>query len=161
MMDPTLLSDAGWIDAAGVMLALVGMIMIIMEIFLPALGLFGLTGIAAITIGTVVLHQSGFLQHMNIGIGTIIGIISGLVVLALLTGWVTWQAYRRKISTGPESLLGADAEVIEWNGRSGRVRVQGEIWQAESERPLPAQAGDHVLISRVEDLHLKVTSHQS
>jgi membrane-bound serine protease (ClpP class) len=156
-----ILALSGWIDAAGIMLMVLGMVMIVMEIFLPTLGLFGLAGIAAITVATIVLSQSGFLQHMNISIGSIIGIVSTLVILALLSGWITWRAYQKKVSTGPESFLGANAEVISWTGREGRVRVQGEIWQAGSDHPYDFQPGDSVLIARVDDLHLRILPHQT
>lgn len=154
-------SEAGWIDAAGIMLVLLGIAMIVMEIFLPALGLFGIAGIAAVITGTVVLHNSGFMERMDIGIGVIIALVSTLVVLSLAAGWIAWRAYKERISTGPESLLGTRAEVLAWEGKVGRVRAQGEIWQATSDGPLYLQPGDQVLIARVEDLHLKITLLQT
>lgn len=154
------LTEAGWIDAAGVMLVLLGIGMIITEIFLPALGLFGIAGIAAVITGSVVLHNSGFMERMNIGIGWIIGLVSALVALSLAAGWITWRAYQEKAQAGPESILGTEVDIIDWDGKAGRVRAQGDIWQAVSDRPLPLQPGERVLVARVEDLHLKITPLQ-
>lgn len=154
------ITEAGWIDVAGVMLVFLGIGMIITEIFLPALGLFGVAGIAAVITGSVVLHNSGFMERMEIGIGWIIALVSTLVALSLAAGWVTWRAYQEKAQAGPESLLGTQAEIIEWNGKTGRVRAQGDIWQAFSDAPLHLAAGERVLIARVEDLHLKITTLQ-
>lgn len=155
------LTEAGWIDVAGVMLVFLGIGMIITEIFLPALGLFGIAGIAAVVTGTVVLHNSGFMERADIGIGWIIGLVTGLVIVSLAAGWITWRAYQEKAQAGPESLLGTKAEIIEWNGKSGRVRAQGEIWQAVSDASLILTPGDFALIARVEDLHLKITTLQT
>ncbi len=155
------MTEAGWIDVAGVMLVLLGIGLIVTEIFLPALGLFGVGGIAAVITGTVVLHNSGFMERAEIGIGWIIGLVTGLVALSLVTGWVTWRAYQEKAQAGPESLLGTTAEIIEWNGKTGRVRAQGDIWQAFSDHMLTLKPGDGVLIARVEDLHLKITTLQT
>lgn len=155
------ITEAGWVDVAGVMLVLLGIGMIITEIFLPALGLFGIAGVAAVVTGSVVLHNSGFMERTDIGFGWIIGLVSTLVALSLAAGWVTWRAYQEKAQAGPESILGTEVEIIEWHGTMGRVRAQGDIWQAVSERPLTLQPGARVLVARVEDLHLKITPLQT
>lgn len=155
------ITEAEWIDVAGVMLVFLGIGMIITEIFLPALGLFGIAGIAAVITGSVVLHNSGFLERAEIGIGWIIGLVTTLVALSLAAGWVTWRAYQQKAQSGPESILGTEVDIIDWNGRTGRVRAQGDIWQAVSDDTLILRPGDRVLVARVEDLHLKITPLQT
>jgi membrane-bound serine protease (ClpP class) len=42
----------------------------------------------------------------------------------------------RKPATGAEQLIGIRGEVVKWQGSSGRVRVNGEIWAARGDRPL-------------------------
>lgn len=154
-------SEAGWIDIAGVLLVLTGIGLIITEIFLPTLGMFGLFGVASVITGTVVLHNSGFMERWEIGIGAIIALVTTLVALSLMAGFITWRAYQQRISTGPESLLGATATIVAWDGKAGRVHIQGEIWQAFSDATLPVEAGDQVLVARVEDLRLKISTLQT
>lgn len=74
----------------------------------------------------------------------------GLVVL------VTAKVYRKKVSTGPESMVGGVAEIEEWDGERGRVRIQGEVWHAFSDKPLSLTAGERVLVCKIEGLELKI-----
>lgn len=63
---------------------------------------------------------------------------------------------RQKITTGIESMIGADAEVLEWKNNKGRVRVQGEDWQAISNDKKPFKIGDITHISSVDKLTVRI-----
>lgn len=76
--------------------------------------------------------------------------------VAFLTAWVTIRVYQKQVSTGPESMIGHIAKVAEWHGNHGRVRIQGEIWQAESDAALDLKKGGHVIVEKVEDLILTI-----
>jgi len=69
---------------------------------------------------------------------------------------LVWSLVRRKKkpSSGPERILGEVGEVKKWDGQEGYLFVGGELWKAFSEFPL--QAGDKVVIQRMEGLTLKV-----
>lgn len=151
-----ILTDAEWVNAAGVMLVFLGIGMIVTEFFVPALGLVGLTGGLAAVTGAVVLNNSGYLTAMNIGIELIFGVVAAGLLLAILSGWLTWRAYHRKTSTGPESLIGNTAEIVSWSGRKGRVRIQGEVWQARAEQDILFSAGDVALVRQIDHLTLIV-----
>ena len=43
------------------------------------------------------------------------------------------KAHRQKPVTGVEELIGSRAEVVDWKGSAGHVRVHGEIWSARAE----------------------------
>ena len=59
-----------------------------------------------------------------------------------------------KVQTGVENLVGATGEVTEALAPSGKVRVQGELWQARSSSELPP--GSAVRVVAVDDLMLEV-----
>ena len=60
----------------------------------------------------------------------------------------------RQPSTGPEGMVGKVVEVRRWFGREGTVKVDGELWRAESRIPLAA--GDTATILAVKNLTLRV-----
>lgn len=60
----------------------------------------------------------------------------------------------RRTRVGVETLIGTTAFVISPLGPTGQVKVNGEIWQAHSEREAPV--GETVLIRAVNGLTLEV-----
>ena len=86
-----------------------------------------------------------------------------LGVIALVAGAMIevgealfWYRYLAKIKvrTGAEGLIGRRAETIEACDPHGRVRLLGEIWNAEC--PDGAGVGEAVEVSAVEGLTLRV-----
>lgn len=69
---------------------------------------------------------------------------------------VLWYRYlnRIRVRTGAEGLIGKRASVIDDCRPSGRVRVAGEIWNAECTEG--AGAGETVRIAAVDGLLLRV-----
>ena len=67
--------------------------------------------------------------------------------------WIRFTRRRRPV-TGAEALIGQDAVVIEACRPDGRVRVHGELWRARCAGG--AGVGEHVRVTRVDDLTLEV-----
>jgi membrane-bound serine protease (ClpP class) len=144
------------INAAGIVLILLGAGFIVAEMFVPSFGILGFCGLAAFVFGAAILVDTDGL----LGIGLDHGVIAGLAVLgALIVGtciWLTAKVIRKGETVGAESLIGEPAYVVEWNGISGRVRAQGEVWSAYSDMPLTPAAEEKLTVSRVDALKLKV-----
>jgi membrane-bound serine protease (ClpP class) len=64
------------------------------------------------------------------------------------------KAQFSKVKTGREGLIGEEGLAKTDIQESGKVFVQGEIWNARSDEPI--RAGEKVLIEKVEGLILKV-----
>jgi membrane-bound serine protease (ClpP class) len=64
---------------------------------------------------------------------------------------------RRRATVGVEALVGASASVISPLTPDGQVKVNGEIWEAHSERQ--ARVGQKVRITAVNGLTLEVEPH--
>ena len=64
------------------------------------------------------------------------------------------RARRRAVVTGAEQLLDSQAEVIDWEGRHGHVRVHGEIWKARANTEL--RPGRRVNVNSIDGLVLIV-----
>ena len=143
-----------FITIAGIMLLMIGFGMTIVEIFFPALGLFGITGVAAMIIGAIVLHQNGGLDQIGIGWGVIGAVIITGIGLSIGGGYLTMKAMQKEVTTGPESLMGEHGLVIDWANGKGRIHVQSEIWQAYSDDSLSPK--DRVIVAKADGVNLKV-----
>ena len=145
------------VSYAGVALIVLGLLFMIGEALLPTAGLLGLGGLAAFVFGSVILFDDEYLAvSLPLVGGT--ALVAGGFLLWLLVRVVGLR--RRPPVTGEDALVGRHAEVVEdFRGR-GRVRVGGELWWAESARPL--RAGQRVRILEVDEgLVLRVAPEPS
>jgi membrane-bound serine protease (ClpP class) len=121
------------INYAGLALLILGVALMVAEAFMPSFGIVGLGGIAAFAIGALFLFDP---DQSDIPIQVSWQVIAGLSALsaAFFIGvlGLAARARRRPVLTGAEEMIGSVGEVVQWAGASGRVRVQGEIWVAES-----------------------------
>ena len=145
--------------AAG--LIVVGIALLIAEIFVPSFGILGIGGVAAFLLGSVFLVDPDNLHGLRVSWYTI---APGAVVicgLALMIGYLVMKTYAFKANSGVETLIGEQAEVVDnFDDQGlGRVRVQGEIWQAQAQAPYPTK-GDTVKILARSDLLLTVTQDE-
>jgi len=132
------------INYAGAALVLIGIGLMIAETHIGAFGAIGVGGIAAFTIGALMMfpsHVPGFALSRAIVLGAVIG----SAVLLLLAIAALFRSRMRPVVTGSEALIGATGETVFWQGNEGRVRVAGEIWRARAAAPLPDGAPVKVL----------------
>lgn len=123
------------INYAGMGLILLGVALMIGEVFEPSFGMLGIGGIIAFVFGSIILIDTeapGYGIHLSV-------IISFAVVSALITIFViglALKARRRPVVSGREELLGKQALVLEDFDREGVVSLHGEHWPALSETAL-------------------------
>jgi membrane-bound serine protease (ClpP class) len=138
---------------AGLALIFFGIALMIGEAFAPSFGSLGIGGVVAFVIGSVMLLDtdvSGYRLSWAL-IGSF-AVISAAYVIGVLT--LVAKSRQRPIVSGPEHMIGDRAEVIDWDGDAGRVRVQGEIWKARATEPL--SKGRLVRVERIDGLTLVV-----
>jgi membrane-bound ClpP family serine protease len=145
--------------ALGVSLLIIGAIVVVAEAHLPSMGMLGGPGVVALTIGTV-------LAVGGLGGGLVLGLVAALVVAAAASAVlaITLQKAgadrRRRIRSGPEGLIGRVGIVRNWDEPTGRVLVDGALWQArhvaidEDEQQL--EPGETVVVERLSGLTLAV-----
>jgi membrane-bound serine protease (ClpP class) len=123
------------INYAGAGLVLIGVGLMIAEVFIGSFGVIGVAGVIAFAIGSFMMFHSGVpgfeLSLSVLAAATIVTAAFFVLVIALLL-----RSRKRPVVTGKEALLGAEGEALAWQQEEGRVRVQGEIWRARSSRPL-------------------------
>jgi membrane-bound serine protease (ClpP class) len=123
------------INYAGAALVLLGVGLMVAEVFIGSFGVIGVAGVISFGIGSFMMFHSGApgfeLSLSVVAAATIVTAALFVLVIALLL-----HSRKRPVVTGKEALLGAEGEALAWQRDEGRVRVLGEIWRARSSRPL-------------------------
>jgi membrane-bound serine protease (ClpP class) len=141
------------INYTGLVLILLGVALILGELFVPS-GFLGMGGATALILGALFLFDTPEADLM-IDRGIIYTIGGFLLVVMLLLMRVVGSALRQRPMLGGEGLVGQVGEVHAWEGGAGVVRVHGEEWQAESSEALAR--GDAVEVTgHVGTLRLRV-----
>ena len=123
------------INYAGAALVLIGITLMIAEVHIGTFGALGVGGIAAFVIGALMMFPErvpGFALSGAVVIGA--AVASAALILLVLAALL--RSRKRPIVTGSEALIGAEGETVAWQDSEGRVRVQGEVWQARATAPL-------------------------
>lgn len=142
------------LNYAGAALIILGLGLLIAEIFFASYGLMALGGLIAFGVGALMLVDSD-VEGLRIDWWMIVGATAALGVAVFAAASYGVAAQGRKVTTGRESLVGAKARVVEWTDGKGRVHVQGERWQAISTTPLSPE--DTVIVDDMDGLILTVS----
>lgn len=140
------------LDYAGLGLIGLGVIMMVAEAITPSFGALGLGGIVAFIMGSAMLIDTDIPAYQVSWwlIGTVAA-VSALVLILLLG--IAWRAYRR----GPVTMvtvIGAQAEVLDWQEGRGHVWAEGERWSAKG--PADLEQGEQVQVHELDGLTLRV-----
>jgi len=141
------------LNYAGAALILLGLALLVAEAFIASGGLLALGGLAAFTIGALMLIDTdvaAFRLDWRLVAGAT-AVLGGTAFLLLTYGLA---AQGRKVTTGEQGLIGQTGTVLDWSGAQGHVHVDGERWKARSNDALAE--GDEIKVTRVEGLTLVV-----
>jgi membrane-bound serine protease (ClpP class) len=139
------------VNYAGVALIVLAVAFFLAEIKVASHGLLAAGGVISLVLGSVILFQGE-------GVGVSWSIIAGATITTtaffLFVIGAGLRAQGRAVRTGWKGLVGARAVVVERLAPSGRVRMSGELWNAESRSSV--EVGTDVIIVGVDRLKLKV-----
>jgi len=118
----------------GIGLILIGSFLLMLEIFEPGFGVFGIFGTIAILLGIFTFGAEPFLpsEFFNAISMMAIGAAIAICLFFIIVGRAIAKTLKRRPITGPEALIGQEAEVIKELNPIGQVRLKDEIWKAES-----------------------------
>ena len=139
------------VNYAGLALILLGIALMVAEAFLPAYGSLGVGGVIAFVIGSVILID---VPGYNIPYPLIGGFAVGTGIFLVVVLASVLKSRRRPIVSGREELIGAEGEVMQWEGEECWARIHGETWRVRSRSPLAA--GQHVRVTAMNGLMLEV-----
>ncbi len=141
------------INYTGLLLILLGVSLLIAELFLPSFGILGVGGIISLALGSLFLFdtpESDLMVDRSV-IFTVVACFSGIM---LIVGSLAIKAWRQKPLSGMEALVGEIGEVKVRLSPRGKVWVHGEYWNAEGEEEI--EVGERVQVSGVKGMTLKV-----
>jgi membrane-bound serine protease (ClpP class) len=141
------------IDATGLALLLLGIGLLVAELFLPSFGVVGAGGVVAFVLGSMLLFDP---EEPGLAVDRrLIGGIAAAFAVAMLTvATLVVRSQRRPPATGREALVGEIGEARSRLEPRGTVLVRGEIWRAVATAAV--EAGARVRVLGVEGLTLRV-----
>jgi membrane-bound serine protease (ClpP class) len=141
------------ISYAGLGLILLGITLMTAEAFSPSFGIFGLGGIGAFTVGSIMLMDTD-LPAYQIAMPMIIALaVFSLGLLAFAMGIVV-RARQSALITGVDHLIGASAMVESVRDGTAWVRLEGELWAADCGEEL--MPNDMVTVASIDGVTLCV-----
>lgn len=141
------------IDVTGVLLLLLGIALMVAEVFAPSFGALGIGGAVAFAFGSFILFDSdvpGF--TLSPAVALVATGATALLLTLVLAAAV--RALRLPPASGDEALVDETGRVLHWEGFSGEVEIHGERWRAQAQEPLAA--GELVRVSARKGLTLDV-----
>ncbi len=143
------------VNYAGLALLFVAAVLWVLEVKIPSFGMLTLGGAISFSLGAMMLFRDADpALRASLKLIVAIGITIGLLALGLAR--LALKAQRNRVATGREGLLdelGLVSAGIEV-GVPGKVRLHGEIWNAESD--VAVAVGGRVRIVQVDGMTLRV-----
>jgi membrane-bound serine protease (ClpP class) len=145
------------INYAGVLLIILGIVLFILEIKVVSYGLLTLGGLAAMTLGALMLVKTDA-PFMKVSLEFLIPTMVTSAAIILGMTWLAVKAQRRRPVTGAEGMVGIVAIAKTDLKPRGKVLLQGELWDAISEEPI--REGEEAEVKAVAGLTLTVGPHR-
>jgi len=124
-------------NAAGLALLVIGLLLMGAELFVISGGVLAVGGFIAFGIGAFFLFDSS-VPELSLDWRVLIGTLALFGGALFFVVTYALSALGRKISAGPEELIGMKGNVVTWDGNHGTVFLDGESWQATSKAILEA-----------------------
>ena len=142
------------ISYVGLALIILGIGLMVVEAVSPSFGILGAGGAIAFVMGSVMLMDTD-VPGYQIAMPVIAAVAVTTVGLMVFVLRMAIQSLRTRVVSGHEGMLDSTGVASrDFDNGRGRVRVLGEVWQAESDEPI--REGDVVRVVTVRGLKLKV-----
>jgi membrane-bound serine protease (ClpP class) len=138
------------INYAGLGLILLGLALMVAEVFLASFGVLGIGGIVAFVLGAILLIDTE-VPGFGIPLPVIIAMALTSAAMIVLVGGMALRARRSRVVSGREEMVGSIGEVID---ADGWAFIHGERWQVRSDEHL--SPGQKVRVTGIDGLTLKV-----
>jgi len=141
------------VNIAGVLMMLPALILFIADIKAPTHGFLSVGGVIALVLGMAFLVNTG---PFGLGVNPIVSVAAALITLGFFAVFIrkVVEARRQPAFVGGDSMLGSVGHVRQDLAPEGLVFVQGALWKASAESPIPA--GSTVRVVGREGLELQV-----
>ena len=141
------------ISYAAIALLVVGLGLLIAELYVVSFGLLAVGGVIALTLGSLMLFESPE-PHLRLSLGVVLPAVLASAGIVLFVLQRAVRAQTQPVATGSQGLVGTIGTASTPLLPDGTVAIHGELWQASSSRPV--EAGGKVRVVKVEGLRLSV-----
>jgi membrane-bound serine protease (ClpP class) len=141
------------INYAGLALIILGVVLLIAEVFVASFGILGISGIVSFVLGSLMLFDTPG-EALAVNRSIVFSAAATLGAAILILGYLVVKSQRRKPALGEAGLVGETGQVIARIAPIGKIRLRGEIWNADSDETL--EVGDKAVVCKVEGLRASV-----
>ena len=141
------------VNALGVAFIIAAVVLFVLEAKITSHGLLAALGIAAMVFGSLILIDSP-LPELRVRLSTAVAITLPFAAITVFLMRLVILAHRNKSVSGEEGLLTETGIALTDIDGEGKIRVHGEIWQANSETRI--SAGEQVKVLAVDGMRVKV-----
>ena len=141
------------VNYAGLGLMILGVALMVGELFVPSFGILGIGGVISFVMGSILLfdRDSGHLA-VSLPLITAVSVLSaGFFLLVIRSLYASRQ---RPVVAGAEELIGATGTIAADFSGTGIIHIHGEQWNARSETPM--RSGDSARVTGRDGLTLLI-----
>lgn len=131
------------VNYVGLMLLLVGIVLMVLEIFVSSFGILAIAGVVSFLAGSLLLFEAGS-QAFEVALPVIIGVTIVTAAFFLIVVRVAIRSFRKPVVTGKEEILNAEGVVSLITQDQAYAIFNGERWQIQSKDSL--KVGDRVKV---------------
>jgi len=142
------------LNYTGVGLIVLGLILIIAEALMPSFGIMGLGGIAALSLGAMIMIESDIAVY-QVSLPLVAAIAVAFALLLVFTLRTFFNIRKRPSVSGIQTMIGVEGVSLTDLEQNGMVEVQGEVWNAETDEPITK--GEKIRVTGIHGAHLKVS----
>lgn len=141
------------VSYAGLGLMLLGMGLIAAEVMMPSFGVFGIGGLIAFVIGSIMLMDTDIPAYqVAMPVIVALAVMTGALMFVIVS--MAIRAHRQPRVFGSESLIGRCATIEQAHGGHVMARLEGELWSVRCSQPLAV--GNQVQVKAMDGLTLVV-----
>lgn len=117
------------INVVGILLIIFGVILMVLDLWLPSFGILTIGGLISFFMGSFTLFD---IKEFPVGVSLslILGATITTALFFIFAAGSGIKIQRKKVSTGIEGMVGLEGEVKKDLSPEGEVFVRGEIWEA-------------------------------
>lgn len=142
------------VNLAGILLIVLGIALLVTEVFVPGFGILTVGGLIAFVVGSLILFESDSpVFRVSITLVITMAVLTGAFALVIIGA--AFRAQKAKVVTGSEAMIGQVVEARTDIDPKGKVFAEGTYWNAVIEGE-PVKKGELVKITGAEKLRLKV-----
>lgn len=146
------------INYAGLLLMVLGTVFFILELITPTFGVLTAGGVAALTIGSILLFRSPE-PFLRVSLKVIVPAMAFTSLFFIFAISMVIRTRKKKVAVGRRALIGLTGKVRSRIDPCGKVFLNGMHWTAESDEAI--EEGEIVIVESVTGLTLRVRKSDS